>query len=71
MSCNSIKKENDGKDKETYATVKIFRAMKNVMWKGELDNSINLGTIQEKRGLYGLGPEIYLKQTYFMFQKAQ
>lgn len=30
------------------------------MWKGELDASINLDTISNKKGLYGIGPEIYL-----------
>ena len=34
--------------------------MKNVMWKGELSGSINLDTISNKKGLYGLGPKSYL-----------
>ena len=35
--------------------------MKNVMWKGELGSNINLDTIQDRKGLYGLGPVSYLK----------
>jgi len=31
-------------------------AMKNVMWKGELDGIIRADTIRPKEGLYGLGP---------------
>ncbi|WP_375239705.1 acetolactate decarboxylase [Aurantibacter sp.] len=34
--------------------------MKNVMWKGELGSSINLDSISDKQGLYGIGPESYL-----------
>jgi len=34
--------------------------MKNVMWKGELGSSIDLDTIANKKGLYGLGPLTYL-----------
>lgn len=36
--------------------VKSVSAMKNVMWKGELDAKIKLDTLQPKDGLYGLGP---------------
>ncbi len=38
----------------------IVGAMKNVMWKGELGSSIDLDTLSDKKGLYGLGPESYL-----------
>ena len=34
--------------------------MKNVMWKGKLEGSVNLDTISDKSGLYGLGPHSYL-----------
>ncbi|WP_397447441.1 acetolactate decarboxylase [Polaribacter sp. R77954] len=40
--------------------VNIVGAMKNVMWKGKLSGSINLDTIADKKGLYGLGPVSYL-----------
>ena len=60
ISCNSTKKENNSKDAETYSDLKIAGAMKNVMWKGKLGSSIDLDTIAEKHGLYGLGPETYL-----------
>jgi acetolactate decarboxylase len=43
-----------------YDDVKVVSAMKNVMWKGELGAAINLDTISNKKGLYGIGPETYL-----------
>lgn len=58
LSCNSNTKES--KSEETYSDVIIVGAMKNVMWEGELGNTINLDTISNKKGLYGLGPESYL-----------
>lgn len=36
--------------------VHIAGAMKNVMWKGQLQGSIHLDTISNKQNLYGLGP---------------
>lgn len=58
IGCDSSKKESSSD--ETYSDVQIVGAMKNVMWKGELGSSINLDTIANKKGLYGLGPESYL-----------
>jgi len=40
--------------------VKIVGAMKNVMWKGELNGTIDLDTISERQHLYGFGPVEYL-----------
>lgn len=60
MSCNSFKTKNNAKETETISDVKIVGAMKNVMWKGELGSSIDLDTISNKKGLYGLGPTTYL-----------
>ncbi|MBF0695395.1 MAG: acetolactate decarboxylase [Flavobacterium sp.] len=40
--------------------VTIVGAMKNVMWKGELEGNINLDTIANKNHLFGLGPVEYL-----------
>lgn len=51
LGCNS---------KPNYPDIHIVGAMKNVMWKGELYENINLDTISNKKGLYGLGPESYL-----------
>lgn len=45
---------------ETYPDLNIVGAMKNVMWKGELGSRIDLDTISDKKGLYGLGPQTYL-----------
>ena len=58
FSCRSNQKDlniNEG------LKVHSIAAMKDVMWKGELFGKINLDTIQNKTGLYGLGPESYLK----------
>lgn len=57
FSCRSNQKDlniNEG------LKVHSIAAMKDVMWKGELFGKINLDTIQNKTGLYGLGPESYL-----------
>lgn len=40
--------------------VTIVGAMRNVMWKGELEGNINLDTIKNKKNLFGLGPVEYL-----------
>ena len=58
FSCNSNNKKVTSD--ETYSDIIIVGAMKNVMWKGELGSSINLDTISNKKGLYGLGPKSYL-----------
>lgn len=42
-------------------TVHIIGAMKNVMWKGELQGTIHLDTISNKNHLYGFGPLEYLQ----------
>ena len=60
ISCNSTTKEKNTEEAETYSDIEIVGAMKNVMWKGELASSINLDTISDKNGLYGLGPVSYL-----------
>ncbi len=60
ISCNSTKKQNNPKEKEAYRDVKIIGEMKNVMWSGALGSSIDLDTISDKNGLYGLGPMSYL-----------
>lgn len=60
ISCNSTQKEKNTNETETYPDIKIVGAMKNVMWKGELGSSIDLDTISDKKGLYGLGPVSYL-----------
>lgn len=60
ISCNSSLKQDSTKDTESFPDIKIVGAMKNVMWKGELAGTINLDTISDKNGLYGLGPVSYL-----------
>lgn len=41
-------------------TVQVVGAMRNVMWKGELQGTIALDTIENKEHLYGLGPVEFL-----------
>lgn len=36
--------------------VKMAGAMKNVMWKGKLDDVVKLDTLKPRKGLYALGP---------------
>jgi acetolactate decarboxylase len=56
--CNSSQKETEATN--TYSDLEIAGAMRDVMWKGELGSKINLDTIADKKGLYGLRPESYL-----------
>lgn len=48
-------------DPATYPDVQIVGAMKNVMWKGEMGAQIDLDTLSNTEGLYGLGPLSYLR----------
>lgn len=57
FNCKSNKEEQN----TTYSDVVSVAAMKDVMWKGELFSKIKLDTIKPKKGLYGLGPEAYLR----------
>jgi alpha-acetolactate decarboxylase len=59
IGCNSTGKKSETKI-ENQSTVQVVGAMKNVMWKGELAGTINLDTIKDKNGLYGIGPVEYL-----------
>ncbi|MCB0839179.1 MAG: alpha-acetolactate decarboxylase, partial [Bacteroidetes bacterium] len=52
--------ENESTANASYSPIKISGAMRNVMWKGELRGIINLDTIANKKGLYGLGPQAFL-----------
>ncbi len=61
ISCNPAQKKKSIQKTEVYPDITIVGAMKNVMWKGELGSRINLDTISDKKGLYGLGPVSYLK----------
>lgn len=46
---------------DTYPDVQIAGAMKDVMWQGKLHGVIHLDTLAGIDGMYGLGPESYLK----------
>jgi acetolactate decarboxylase len=52
--CCGCKEDNDANE------VYVVGAMKNVMWKGELQGKILIDTITDKKGLYGLGPIEYI-----------
>lgn len=60
-ACNSKESQSANSEAIGYPDINIVGAMKNVMWKGELDASIDLDTIKHKKNLFGLGPESYLK----------
>lgn len=60
MNCDATTTKKTSEEALTYSDVKVVSAMKNVMWKGELDATIHLDTIANKAGLYGLGPETFL-----------
>ena len=59
LGCNFITKSPN--TEHTYPNVVSISAMKDVMWKGELEGKINLDTIKNKNGLYGLGPNAFLQ----------
>lgn len=60
VSCNQTKNRSTDQT-AIYPDINIVGAMKNVMWKGELKSSIDLDTISNRKGLYGLGPVDYLR----------
>jgi acetolactate decarboxylase len=51
----------------TYPEIQIAGAMKNVMWKGELDAIIQLDDIADKEGLYAIGPLSGLRGEILIF----
>src|SRR5690606_1524171 len=55
ISCDSHKKNKS--DHSTYPDVMVVGAMKDVMWNGKLGSKIDLDTVSDTSGLYGLGPE--------------
>lgn len=59
IGCNS--KSKNSLTVDDGSNVEIIGALKDVMWKGELQGKIHLDTISNKKGLYGLGPVEYLK----------
>lgn len=56
--CNSVAKKKEVS--QTYPDIQIVSAMKDAMFKGELYSKIDLDTITNKNGLYGLGPQTQL-----------
>lgn len=58
LACNPTKDEK--KTEDSLPDIVVVGALKNVMWKGELNSNIIIDTISNKKGLYGLGPESYL-----------
>jgi acetolactate decarboxylase len=58
VSCNI--KEKKKETAHTYPDIHVVGAMKDAMFKGELYSKIDLDTISDKNGLYGLGPQTQL-----------
>lgn len=56
MSCKADRSNKTNTKLNTYPDIKIASAMKNVMWKGELESKIDLDSINDRKGLYGVGP---------------
>jgi len=61
------KNKNDLVENASYPDVQIISAMKNVMWKGELQGKILLDTIDDRKGLYGVGPLEGLRGEILLF----
>lgn len=61
IGCNFNEKTSEETETNSTSEVKIAGAMKNVMWKGELDGVIKLDSIKNKKGLYGLGPLSFMR----------
>ena len=59
LSCGS--REATAITHDAYPDVQVAGAMKNVMWKGELAGIIRLEDIENKEGLYAIGPLSYLQ----------
>ena len=59
LGCNNQSKPSSlpGSD----GTVHSVGAMRNVMWNGALGPVLSLDTLIPREGLYGLGPESYLR----------
>jgi len=60
IGCNRTQSKDSSKEADGYADIKVVGAMKNVMRKGDLSDRIEVDTISDKEGLYGLGPLSYL-----------
>lgn len=56
VNCKTDQSQKTNTKLDTYPDIKIASAMKNVMWKGELESKIDIDSISDKRGLYGVGP---------------
>lgn len=53
--------EHSDAQEKSGSNVRFVGAMRDVMWKGKLGGTIDLDTIQNRKGLYGLGPVEYLQ----------
>ena len=60
-NCKKSKEINKETLKNNYPDVTIVSAMKNVMWKGELEGKFVFDSIADTSNIYGLGPLAYLK----------
>lgn len=60
LACNSTAPKTQT-EKQSYPDTKVVGAMKEVMWKGKLGGQIDLDSISNTKGLYGIGPLSYLQ----------
>lgn len=60
-NCKESKNINKKIPNNTNTDVRITSAMKNVMWKGELEGKFVFDTISDTSNIYGIGPLAYLK----------
>lgn len=60
FGCQPQPKKKQPAMKTEATSLQVVGAIRDVMWKGELGSKIDLDTLANKKGLYGLGPEINL-----------
>ncbi len=61
IGCTSNSPEKKNSQKSSNHNVLIAGSMIEAVWKGELFSKIDLDTIKDKTGLYGLGPITYMR----------
>ena len=61
IGCNPPEQKADQDLQSSNSKVKMVAAMKDVMWRGELGSKIDLDTISDREGLFGIGPLVGLR----------
>ncbi|NVK03340.1 MAG: acetolactate decarboxylase [Flavobacteriia bacterium] len=60
IACQSSPAKETTEEPAVYPDIEVVGAMRNVMWEGKLGSGLDLDTLSNKAGLYGLGPVSYL-----------